>query len=168
MSIVLRQYRLLGALEQVANQNQENQAKSGAFRPSASTIADDIAQYEKSIGGAIPLSLRAWCEIVAGIFINPDFTTDAEKLAVELRAVGVHATTGLWKPQPPLADPLAIACNFEEADEKQDRWLVLGVDDHTEAGIHGGSGLYCSEVPNYQVADADFGDRTKLQGMLLI
>jgi hypothetical protein len=149
---------MLGTLEKMAlaTQSQGNQANSRAIRPPASTVADDIAEYENSIGGSILLSLRAWREIVGsvslvgghptlcpgalpggpGIFINPEFTMDAEQRAAELRAVGVNATTELRKqPEPPLADPLAIACNFEEDAEKHHRRLVLGIDDHTKAGI---------------------------------
>jgi hypothetical protein len=97
---------ILGVLEEMAaKQNQGSQAKARATRAPASTVAVDIAEYEKSIGGPIPLSLRAWCEIVGSvslvgthptlcsgakpggppIFINPDFTKDAERQAAELR-----------------------------------------------------------------------------------
>jgi hypothetical protein len=38
--------------------------------PPAPSIADDIAQYEAFAGGSIPLSLKAWCEIVGSVHFD--------------------------------------------------------------------------------------------------
>jgi len=187
---------MLGVLQEMAaKQSQGSKARARATRAPGSTIADDIAEYENSIGGPIPLSLRAWCEIVGSvslvgthptlcvgakpggppIFINPDFTKDAEQRVAELRAAGVNTTTVLsHAPEPPLADPLAISCNFEEEDdddtgererpereldgERNVRRLALGINDRIKAGARGRGDLYCIEVPSPGVADAAFGD----------
>jgi hypothetical protein len=42
--------------------------------------------------------------------------------------------------------------------ERNVRRLVLGINERIKAGVRGGGGLYCIEVPSPGVADGAFGD----------
>jgi hypothetical protein len=114
--------------------------------PPSPSIATQIKTYEKSIRGPLPLSLKAWCEIVGSVSL-----------------VGTHPTLSFRvnreNPDPPLADPLEIFCTFDEEEDEHRRGhrLVLGNDDQVKAGIYGNSDAYCIAVPN-RSADATFED----------
>jgi hypothetical protein len=175
----------LNALEKQIRERGCESAKTSAIKAPSPTVADEIAEIEEWAGGPLPLSLRAWCEIVGSVslvgthpalsfeaerqtpmmFINPDFHRDAAGEVAKLRAAGVKATTVLeTPPRPPFADPLEIACSLDQQepydmdeDEGFGRRLILGRDDELKAGISGLRDLYGIEVPS-SGADALFED----------
>jgi hypothetical protein len=57
----------LVALEETYRQKQGKHGSGTRLAPPSSTVDDAIRKYEESIGGPIPLSLRAWCEIVGSV-----------------------------------------------------------------------------------------------------
>jgi hypothetical protein len=125
----------LVASEETSHQKQGNHGSGTPLVPPSSAVGDAIRKYEESIGGPIPLSLRAWCEIVGSVSLIGTHPTlcfraqrpkptmfisthlpNAKKQAAALRAEGVNATT-TWE-RPPrrrtlLADPLVVGCAFE-------------------------------------------------------
>lgn len=175
----------LNALQEQIRERGRESVKSQAIKAPSSTVADEIAEIEEWAGGPLPLSLRAWCEIVGSVslvgthpalafraerqtpmmLINPDFHRDAAGRVAKLRAAGVKATTVLeTPPQPPLSDPLEITCTLEQQepyhkdeDEGFGRRLILGRDDELKADISGLGDLYGIEVPS-SGADALFED----------
>jgi hypothetical protein len=115
----------LGALEEHARQERYKwTATERVVVPPAPSVADDIAQYEAFAGGSIPLSLKAWCEIVGSVhfegthpilsFRRPQGTLFNGALpsfdAAGLRAAGAVTNADLLEaPETlPLADPLDI------------------------------------------------------------
>ena len=175
----------LNAMQEQIRERATEPAKSQAIQAPSPRVADEIKEIEEWAGGPLPLSLRAWCEIVGSVslvgthpalsfqaerqapmmFINPDFHRDAAGEVARLRAAGVKATTVLeTPPQPPLADPLEITCSInqqepydEDEDEGLGRRLILGRDDELKAGISGLTDLYGIQVPS-SGADAQFED----------
>jgi hypothetical protein len=175
----------LNAMQEQIRERGGKSAKSQAIKAPSSTVADEIGEIEEWAGAPLPLSLRAWCEIVGSVslvgthpalsfqaerqapmmFINPDFHPDAAGEVAKLRAAGVKATTVLEPSlQPPLADPLEITCSLyqqepyeEEEDEGFGRRLILGRDDELKAGISGLEDLYGIKIPS-SGADALFED----------
>ena len=175
----------LNAVQEQMRERGREPVKSQAIKAPSSTVADEIAEIEEWCGAPLPLSLRAWCEIVGSVslvgthpalafraerqtpmmFINPDFHRNAAGEVAKLRAAGVKATTVLeTPPQPPLSDPLEITCTLEQQepyDEDEDegfgRRLILGRDDELKADISGIGDLYSIEVPSSN-ADALFED----------
>jgi hypothetical protein len=176
---------MLNALQEQIRERGGESAKRQAIEAPSPTVADEIAEIEEWAGGPLPLSLRAWCEIVGSVslvgthpalsfqaepqtpmmFINPDFHRDASGEVAKLRAAGVKATTVLETPaQPPLADPLEITCSLDQQepydmdeDEGFGRRLILGRDDELKAGISGLTDLYGIKLPS-SAADALFED----------
>jgi hypothetical protein len=177
--------KLSALREQIRGQRGDSR-KSQALSAPSSTVVDEIAEIEEWAGSPLPLSLRAWCEIVGSVslvgthpalsfqaerqgptmFINPDFHRDAAGEVAKLRAAGVKATTVLETPPlPPLADPLEIVCSLDqqepydmdEEDEGLGRRLILGRDDELKAGISGLTDLYSIGIPS-PGADALFED----------
>jgi len=175
----------LNAMREQIRERGSKSAKSPAIKAPSSKVADEIAEIEEWAGSPLPLSLRAWCEIVSSVslvgthpalsfqaeaqtpmmFINPDFHRDAAGEVAKLRAAGVKATTVLkTPPQPRLADPLEITCSLyqqepydEDEDEGLGRRLILGRDDELKAGISGLGELYGIKIPS-SGADALFED----------
>jgi hypothetical protein len=175
----------LNALHEQIRERGSESAKPQAIKAPSSTVADEIAEIEEWAGAPLPLSLRAWCEIVGSVslvgthptlsfqagrqtpmmFINPDSHRDAPGKAAKLRAAGIKATTVLESPaQPPLADPLEITCSLDQQepydmdeDEGFGRRLILGRDDELKADISGLGELYGIKIPS-SGADALFED----------
>jgi hypothetical protein len=175
----------LNAVQEQTRKRGSKPAKRQAIKAPSSTVADEIAEIEKWAGSPLPLSLRAWCEIVGSVslvgthpalafqaghqtpmmFINPDFHRDAAGQVAKLRKAGVKATTVLENPpSPPLADPLEITCSLHQqepydADEDEGfgRRLILSRDDELKAEISGIGDLYGIKIPS-SGADAPFED----------
>jgi hypothetical protein len=175
----------LNALQEKVRARGSEPAKPRAITAPSPAVAEEIAEIEEFAGSPLPLSLRAWCEIVGSVslvgthpalsfqaesqtpmmFINPDFHRDATGEVAKLRRAGVKATTVLkTPPKPPLADPLEITCDInqqepyeEEEDEGKGRRLILGRDDELKAGISGLTDLYGIPLPS-SGADAPFED----------
>lgn len=175
----------LNALQEQIRKRGRESVNSQAIKVPSSTVADEIAEIEEWAGSPLPLSLRAWCEIVGSVslvgthpalslqaepqgpmlFINRDFHRDAAGEVAKLRAAGVKATTVLkTPPQPRLADPLEITCSInqqepydEDEDEGFGRRLILGRDDELKAGVSGLGELYGIKIPS-SGADAQFED----------
>jgi hypothetical protein len=176
---------MLNAAQAQVRERGRESSKPRAIQGPSPTVAEELAEIEEWAGSPLPLSLRAWCEIVGsvslvgthpalsfqakpqtpGMFINPDFHRDAAGEVARLRAAGVKATTVLeTPPQPPLADPLEITCTIDQqepydADEDEGfgQRLILGRDDELKAGISGLGDLYSIKIPN-SGADARFED----------
>jgi len=175
----------LNAMQEQIRERGRESVNSQAIKAPSSTVVDEIAEIEEWCGGPLPLSLRAWCEIVGSVslvgthpalafraerqrpmmFINSDFHRAAADEVAKLRAAGVNATTVLeTPPRPPLSDPLEVACSLDQQepydkdeDEGFGRRLILGRDDELKADISGGRDLYGIEVPSSN-ADALFED----------
>jgi hypothetical protein len=175
----------LKALQDQIRERRGEPAEHQAIKAPSSTVADEIAEIEEWAGSPLPLSLRAWCEIVGTVslvgahpalsfqaerqtpvmLINPDFHRDAAGEVAKLRAAGVRATAVLKAPPPPpLADPLEITCSLDQqepydADEDEGfgQRLILGRDDELKAGISGLRDLYGIKIPS-SGADALFED----------
>jgi hypothetical protein len=115
----------LGTLEEDTLQEQSKwTAIERVVVPPSPSITDDIAQYEAFAGGPIPLSLKAWCEIVGSVhfqgthpilsFCRPQRTLFNRAFppfdAAEIRAGGIITKSELpAAPEAlPLADPLDI------------------------------------------------------------
>lgn len=177
---------LLGSLEKKAAALPAMEAvrNPDIFSPPDKSIAKRLKSFEKSIGGPLPLSLRAWCEIVGSVslmgthpvlcfretsagrpmtmmmspamFAGPGGQAQLERM----RAMGMNVVTELpTGKQTPLADPLVV-------DGDPDAWegdyeageaqpIPLAPDDLHKADISGDA--YYMEVPNGS-ADALFLD----------
>lgn len=159
----------------------ESRKKPPAIAPPHPGMADDIAEYEAAIGGPLPLSVRAWCEMVGSVsllgthpelcprmarrepvlYLNPGSRAHAEQKVAQLLAWGVNAASEIPDvPEPPLADPLIVSCQLYEDEDYEDgedtiHHLIIGPDEMYKAGIYGSGDMYWMDVPNRD-ADAPF------------
>jgi len=124
----------LGAFEERVRQEKSKwTATERVVVPPAPSIAGDIAQYEAGAGVSIPLSLKAWCEIVGSVHFEGthpilSFRRHQGMLfhaalppldAAELRAAGIVIKADLpdGPENPPLADPLDIDPDLNLEDD---------------------------------------------------
>lgn len=177
---------LLGSLRQKAAAPAPVEALKNpdVFTPPAKNVAADIEAFEKSIGGPLPLSLRAWCEIVGSVslmgshpvlcfretpsngpmtmMMNPAMFAGASGQAQleRMRAMGLNVVTEIpTGKEPPLADPLVVEGDpgtWEgDCEAGETVPLPLAPDDLHKADISGDA--YYMELPNGS-ADAPFLD----------
>ena|SRR5579862_217764 len=179
---------ILGKLEQRAAAPVEDRSalkNPNVFSPPGQDAAQDIREFENNLGGPLPLSLRAWCEIVGSVsligthpvlsfreraqggpmamFMDPSMFSVAGGSARldEMRAVGMNVVTELPAArETPLADPLVVdgepaAWMVDEFSPGETRLISLAPDDLHKADISGDA--YYMEVPN-PAADAVFQD----------
>ena len=177
---------LLGKLEQRAATPEPESALKNfhVLSPPHKDVAKSIEAFETEIGGPLPLSLRAWCEIVGSVsligthpvlcfrerahrapmtmFMSPSMFPGRDRRARlrQMRAAGMNVVTELPGGQPtPLADPLVVegevAAWESEYEVGEARSIPLAPDDLHKADISGDA--YYMDVPSAS-ADAPFLD----------
>lgn len=147
------------------------------FSPAGKNAAKEVREFEASFGGPIPLSLRAWYEVVGSVsligshevlafrdaqsgapamYVSPALIHGAEGQArlERLRSIGMNVATDVpVAADLPLADPLVVRPELEaDADYA---CVVVAPDELQKAGISGDA--YCMDVPDAS-ADAIFQD----------
>jgi len=177
---------LLGSLQQRAAAPAPVEALKNpdVFTPPGKNVAKDIKSFEKSIGGPLPLSLRAWCEIVGSVslmgthpvlcfrgtstsgpmtmMLDPAMSAGSAGQAQleRMRAMGMNVVTEFpTGEETPLADPLVVDGDPGAWDGDYEAGetapFPLAPDDLHKADISGDA--YYMELPNGS-ADAPFLD----------
>jgi hypothetical protein len=163
----------LSATEENVRQEQSKwTATERVVVPPSPSIADDIAQYEAATGGPIPLSLKAWCEIVGSVHLTGthptlSFCQPPDGMLRFNRAL--HPSDVADFSNTPkalsLSDPLDISptFNMDDADTFANsgttRRIILGCNDKLKARVDNtGEPFYSLDVPSPATADAPFRD----------